>query len=71
MASLPNFSKTGEKHEPKPYFEGIDAEPPKDAVKLATQLIEAKSGRFEPKAMPNQYVEALRDYLTAKVERLR
>ena len=50
---------------------GIDAEPPKDAVKLATQLIEAELGRFEPKAMPNQYVEALRDYLTAKVERLR
>ena len=60
-----------ELRDPKPYFEGIDAEPPKDAVKLATQLIEAESGKFEPKAMPNQYVEALRDYLTAKVERLR
>ena len=57
-----------ELRDPKPYFEGIDAEPPKDAVKLATQLIEAQSGKFEPKAMPNQYVEALRDYLTAKVE---
>ena len=57
-----------ELRDPKPYFEGIDAEPPKDAVKLATQLIEAELGKFEPKAMPNQYVEALRDYLTAKVE---
>jgi DNA end-binding protein Ku len=57
-----------ELRDPKPYFEGINAEPPEDAVKLATQLIEAQSGKFEPKAMPNQFAEAMREYLAAKVE---
>ena len=57
-----------ELRDPKPYFEGIDAEPPKDAVKLASQLIEAQSGKFQPKTMPNQFTEALREYLKAKVE---
>ena len=57
-----------ELRDPKPYFEGINAEAPRDAVKLATQSIEAQSGKFEPKAMPNQFAEAMREYLTAKVE---
>jgi DNA end-binding protein Ku len=57
-----------ELRDPKPYFEGINAEPPTDAVNLATQLIEAQSGKFEPKAMPNQFAEAMREYLAGKVE---
>jgi DNA end-binding protein Ku len=57
-----------ELRDPKPYFEGIAAEPPRDAVKLATQLIEAHSGKFEPKTMPNQFAEAVRAYVAAKVE---
>ena len=57
-----------ELRDPKPYFEGINAEPPEDAVKLAMQLIEGQSGKFEPKTMPNQFAEAMREYVAAKVE---
>lgn len=57
-----------ELRDPTPYFEGIDAEPPKDAVKLATQLIEGQSGKFEPKTMPNEFADAVREYVKAKVE---
>ena len=34
-----------ELRDPKPYFEGINAEPPEDAVKLATQLIRIPVGQ--------------------------
>ena len=33
------------------------------------QLIEAQSGKFEPKTMRNQFAEAMREYLKAKVEK--
>ena len=35
---------------------------------LAKELIEAESGRFEPKKMPDEYAETLRELLRAKVE---
>ena len=37
-----------ELRDPKGYFEGITAEPNPQAVKLAAELIERESGRFEP-----------------------
>jgi DNA end-binding protein Ku len=37
-------------------------------VGLAKELIEAESGRFEPKKMPDEYAETLRELLHAKVE---
>jgi DNA end-binding protein Ku len=37
-----------ELREPKSYFEDIRGEPKPEAVGLATELIEAESGRFEP-----------------------
>jgi len=37
-------------------------------VGLAKELIEAESGRFEPKKMPDEYAETLRELLRAKVE---
>ena len=37
-----------ELREPTPYFENITAEPKAEAVKLAAELIERQSGRFEP-----------------------
>ena len=64
-----------ELRDPKPYFEGINtkaegintkADP--EAVGLAKELIEAESGRFEPKKMPDEYAETLRELLRAKVE---
>ena len=37
-----------ELRQPEPYFEKIEAEPAPDAVKLAVDLIEQQSGKFEP-----------------------
>ena len=57
-----------ELREPTPYFEGITAEPDPQAVKLAAELIERESGRFEPEKMPDQYAEAIREMIQAKIE---
>jgi DNA end-binding protein Ku len=52
----------------KPYFDRVTAEPEKEAVALAAELIERQSGKFEPKTMPDQYAAAVHQYLRAKVE---
>ena len=57
-----------ELRDPKPYFESINAEPDREAVGLAKELIEAESGRFEPEKIPDKYAETLRELLQAKVE---
>ena len=57
-----------ELREPTSYFEGIAAEANPQAVKLATDLIERDSGRFEPEKMPDQYADAIRELIQAKVE---
>jgi DNA end-binding protein Ku len=57
-----------ELREPKSYFEDIRVESKPDAVELATELIEAESGKFEPQKIPDKYAEALRELLQAKVE---
>jgi DNA end-binding protein Ku len=57
-----------ELRDPNPYFENINAELNTEAVGLAKELIEAESGRFEPKKMPDEYAETLRELLHAKVE---
>jgi DNA end-binding protein Ku len=57
-----------ELREPKGYFEGITAEPPPQAVALASELIERDSGRFEPEKMPDQYTAAIRELIEAKLE---
>jgi DNA end-binding protein Ku len=54
--------------EPTSYFEGITAEPDPQAVKLAAELIERESGRFEPEKMADQYAEAIREMIQAKIE---
>ena len=51
-----------------PYFEGINTKVEPEAVRLATELIEAETGRFEPQKMPDKYAETLRELLRAKVE---
>ena len=53
---------------PSHYFEGISAEANPQAVKLATDLIERESGRFEPEKMPDQFADAIRELIQAKVE---
>jgi DNA end-binding protein Ku len=57
-----------ELRDPKPYFEGINTEPKPEAVRLAKELVEAESGRFEPQKIPDKYAETLRELLRAKVE---
>jgi DNA end-binding protein Ku len=52
----------------RPYFEGINTKPKPEAVSLATELIEAESGKFELEKIPDKYAETLRELLRAKVE---
>ena len=57
-----------ELREPTVYFESITAEPDPQAVKLAAELIERASGRFEPEKMADKYAEAIREMIQAKIE---
>ena len=47
-----------ELRKPEPYFDKIEAKVNADAVKLATDLIEQESGKFQPEKMPNEYARA-------------
>ena len=42
--------------------------PDADAVKLAVDLIEQQSGKFEPQKMPNEYARAVHELVQAKIE---
>jgi DNA end-binding protein Ku len=53
---------------PEPYFDKIDTKPDSNAVKLAIDLIEQQSGKFEPKKIPNEYVRAVHELVQAKIE---
>jgi DNA end-binding protein Ku len=47
----------------EPYFESLTTEAKADAVALAAELIKEQSGKFEPKTMPDQFADAMREYL--------
>ena len=53
---------------PEPYFDKIEAKAEADAVKLATDLIEQESGKFQPEKMPNDYARAVHELVQAKIE---
>ena len=53
---------------PEPYFEKIETKADVDAVKLATDLIEQESGKFQPEKMPNEYARAMHELVQAKIE---
>ena len=57
-----------ELREPSRYFEDITAEANPHAVKLAAGLIKRQSGRFQPDKMPDQYADAVREMIQAKIE---
>jgi DNA end-binding protein Ku len=57
-----------ELRQPEPYFDKIETEASADAVKLAVDLIEQQSGKFEPQKMPNEYARAVHELVQAKVE---
>jgi DNA end-binding protein Ku len=50
-----------------PFFRDIpDQEPQEDLLDLATTLIEKKSGKFDPAAFHDRYVDALKDLIERK-----
>jgi DNA end-binding protein Ku len=57
-----------ELREPSRHFEDITAEANPQAVKLAADLIKRQSGRFQPDKMPDQYADAVREMIQAKIE---
>ena len=52
----------------EPYFERITSTPAADAVALARKLIEGTSGPFQPEKMPDEFADAVRELVQAKVE---
>jgi DNA end-binding protein Ku len=53
----------------EPYFERLTSKKPDtESVALAKELIERMSGRFEPEKMPDEYANAVRELVKAKVE---
>ena len=57
-----------ELRKPEPYFDTIDTKVDDSAVKIAVDLIEHESGKFEPDRMPNEYARAVHELVQAKVE---
>ena len=57
-----------ELRKPDSYFDSIDTRVDDSAVKLAVDLIEQESGKFEPQKMPNEYAQAIHELVQAKVE---
>ena len=57
-----------ELRKPEPYFDKIDTKVEANAVKLAVDLIEQQSGKFEPQKLPNEYAQAIHELVQAKVE---
>ena len=51
-----------------PILKASRPEPDPQAVKLAAELIERESGRFEPEKMADPYAEAIRELIQAKIE---
>jgi len=49
-----------ELRKPDSYFDSIDTKVDDSAVKLAVDLVEQESGKFEPEKMPNEYARATR-----------
>ena len=57
-----------ELRKPDSYFDTIDAKVDESAVKLAVDLVEQESGKFEPEKMPNEYARAIHELVQAKIE---
>ena len=53
---------------PNPISTPSGPRPIDSAVKLAVDLIEQESGKFEPQKMPNEYAQAIHELVQAKVE---
>jgi DNA end-binding protein Ku len=52
-----------------PFFDEVPtAKPDKDMIDLAVELINRKSGKFEPEEFHNHYVEALKELIDKKMK---
>lgn len=58
-----------EVREAEQYFSGIDerVKPNRDQIELARQLIQSKSGRFDPRTFKDSYQEGLQEIINAKI----
>ena len=52
----------------EPYFKRITSTPAADAVALARKLVGGTSGPFQPDKMPDEFADAVRELVQAKVE---
>jgi DNA end-binding protein Ku len=57
-----------ELRKPESYFDKLEAKPTAEAVRLAADLIEEHSGKFEPQKMPNEYARAIHELVQTKIE---
>jgi DNA end-binding protein Ku len=57
-----------ELRKPETYFDMVETKTDINAVKLAVDLIEQESGKFEPNKMPNEYARAVHELVQAKIE---
>jgi DNA end-binding protein Ku len=57
-----------ELRKPEQFFDKMETKPDTDAVKLAVDLVEQESGKFEPEKMPNEYARAVHELVQAKIE---
>ena len=52
-----------------PFFEDVpDVKVDKEALELAIELVERKSGKFEPEKLKDEYTEAVWELINAKIE---
>ena len=57
-----------ELRKPEQFFDKVETKPDTNAVKLAVDLVEQESGKFEPEKMPNEYARAVHELVQAKIE---
>ena len=57
-----------ELRKPEQFFDKMETKPDTNAVKLAMDLVEQESGKFEPEKMPNEYARAVHELVQAKME---
>ena len=65
---LLNLRYQDELRKPDSYFDSLDTKVDDSAVKIAVDLVEQESGKFEPEKMPNVYARAVHELVQAKVE---
>jgi DNA end-binding protein Ku len=57
-----------ELRKPETFFDNLNTKADDGAVKLAVDLIQQESGKFEPQKMPNEYARAIHELVQAKIE---